>query len=353
MRFLDTPRDRARALVLALGLAILVAVAPFVTGLIGAGVLYVIFASTHRRVAALIGARSAAALVAAAAVLLLLIPGVLLAALMIDRAPHILRGLEESAFLTRLAALRVGELDVGARLAAAGEEMAAWASRRAFDLFGSIVRGTLNAVVALFGLYFLLLSGRTVWARVKAQLPFSSESAETLRARFRSVTEAMLLDIALTATLQGTVVGLSFSMLGLPDALFWGTITAFVSVLPVLGSSIVWGPGALVLAAAGRAGAALALVAIGAGVASNIDNVTRLVVFRRVSHIHPMTTLVGAFAGVALFGVIGVLLGPLAISYFFELMRIYEREYGARPATAPVERLQPLAERTPTRGAAF
>jgi len=69
-------------------------------------------------------------------------------------------------------------------------------------------------------------------------------------------------------------------------------------------------------------------VAIGALVASNIDNVMRPLVNRRVSNLHPMTTLVGAFAGVGVLGLPGILLGPLAITYFFELLRLYAREYG-------------------------
>lgn len=144
-----------------------------------------------------------------------------------------------------------------------------------------------------------------------------------------------MLGTALTALLQGSLIGLGFGLVGLPHALFWGTVTALVSVLPVLGSAIVWFPGVVVLIVDGRPGAALALTAIGAILASNIDNVIRPMVNRRVSGLHPLTTLLGAFAGVALFGIAGLLLGPLAISYFFELLRMYHEEYAApTPAVA-------------------
>ena len=75
--------------------------------------------------------------------------------------------------------------------------------------------------------------------------------------------------------------------------------------------------------------AALALGLIGAIVASNIDNVIRPVIYRRVSGLHPMAGLLGAFAGVELFGLLGLVLGPLAIAYCLELIRLYEMEYGA------------------------
>jgi predicted PurR-regulated permease PerM len=93
--------------------------------------------------------------------------------------------------------------------------------------------------------------------------------------------------------------------------------------------------GVLVLLVTHRYGAALALVVIGGGIASNIDNVVRPI-YCRISNIHPLTTLVGAFVGVSLFGLVGLLLGPLTISYFFELVQVYEREYGhAEKLTAP------------------
>jgi predicted PurR-regulated permease PerM len=87
-------------------------------------------------------------------------------------------------------------------------------------------------------------------------------------------------------------------------------------------------PAALVLLAQNRYGAASILLAIGGGLASNIDNLIRPLVYKRVSNIHPMITLVGAFAGVRYFGLLGLLLGPLGIAYLFELLRFYREEYG-------------------------
>ena len=107
----------------------------------------------------------------------------------------------------------------------------------------------------------------------------------------------------------------------------------------MLGTALVWGPAVLVLLVQNRYGAAVIMLVIGAGIASNIDNLIRPLVYRRVSNIHPMITLVGAFAGVKYFGLLGVLLGPLAIAYLFELLRFYREEYGsgvdasAQPAT--------------------
>jgi len=173
----------------------------------------------------------------------------------------------------------------------------------------------------------LLLTTPGNWRTVASYLPFSQEGADLVAHRFRQVTEATLLGTALTSILQGTAVALGFWLTGLGAPWFWGVVTAIVSVLPLFGSALVWFPGAVALAVQGRYGAAVVLAAIGAIVASNIDNVMRPLVNRRVSNLHPMTTLVGAFAGAGVLGLAGILLGPLAITYFFELAALYRREY--------------------------
>jgi predicted PurR-regulated permease PerM len=100
-----------------------------------------------------------------------------------------------------------------------------------------------------------------------------------------------------------------------------------VAILPVVGSGLIWGPAAAALAVDGRYGAAIGLAAWGILAVGNVDNVIRPYVFRRWARIHPFITVIGAFAGINWFGLLGLLIGPLAISYFFELIRMYRDEY--------------------------
>jgi predicted PurR-regulated permease PerM len=100
---------------------------------------------------------------------------------------------------------------------------------------------------------------------------------------------------------------------------------------------LIWLPGAIVLFTDDRVGPAIGLLVFGFVVISNVDNVIRPWVSNRYAQIHPMITLVGAIAGVSHLGILGLLIGPLALSYFFELVRMYRREYlesGAEPAVA-------------------
>ena len=109
--------------------------------------------------------------------------------------------------------------------------------------------------------------------------------------------------------------------------MFWGVVTMVFAILPVVGSGLVWLPGALALILDHRAGPGALLALWGAVVVGNVDYVIRPRVFRRWANIHPLITLIGALAGVPFFGILGLLIGPLALSYFFELIKMYREEY--------------------------
>ena len=97
--------------------------------------------------------------------------------------------------------------------------------------------------------------------------------------------------------------------------------------LPVVGSGLVWGPAAIVLALQGRPIAAIALAVWGVVVVGSVDNFIRPIIYRRYAEVHPLITLIGAIVGVSHFGLLGLLIGPLALSYLFELVRMYREEY--------------------------
>ena len=138
---------------------------------------------------------------------------------------------------------------------------------------------------------------------------------------------ATVVGTGLTAAVQGAIVGLGFLVTGLNDPLFWGVVTMVFAILPVVGAGMIWAPAALSLVINGRPLAAIGLALLGLVVVANIENLIRPYVFKRYSEIHPMITLVGAVVGVSYFGILGLLIGPLALSYFFELIRMYREEY--------------------------
>lgn len=321
------PRSQAGLVIVLLGLGIIIAMTPFFVGLLGVLVLYVLGQPMHERFSRVLSRDRAAWLVLGLIALFVLVPSVIVLGLVLDQAPAAIKSFQENAVLEKLREVRIGQIDVGVELGKAGRNIVSWLSGQAFDLFGVAARSVINLVIALTGVYFLLSSGGSAWEKVKEYLPFSDASCELLRERFYSITQATFYGTVVTAVVQGSLIGLGFWISGIPSPVFWGTVAAFASILPLVGGAMVWLPATLVLLAQGDNGHALFLGLWGAVLVSNIDNIIRPLIFKRISNIHPLTTLVGAFAGLRYFGLLGVLVGPLAITYFFELLRIFEVEY--------------------------
>jgi predicted PurR-regulated permease PerM len=313
-----------RRLVYVIGAATLLGVLPFLSGLLGALMLSVLTRPLHERLARRAPPRLAALAIVFGVIVLILLPGTWLVTTIIAEGSDFLAAWNPDAVVAWLDATSIGRFNLGGELAGVARGMTAMIPPRMVALFGNVSAAVLNVVIALFGLYYLLLDGRGLWRRLVPLFPGAGHIANLLAARFATVTEALLLGTAMAAALQGLVVGASFAIVGLHPPALWGFITACVSILPLFGSALVWLPGVVILLLDHRPGAATFLLIAGGGVASNIDNLARLLVFRRVSGIHPMITLVGAFAGLRLFGFIGVFLGPLVISYLFELLAEYE-----------------------------
>jgi len=327
MAFLDTNHQRAALVVLLLGFALVWALAPYTTGLIGIPVLYVIFAPAHRWLARRMKPSLSASLVVLLGVFLVVVPGVSFAGLVVSEAQQIATGVVKSPLLARVAALRIGGTDIGPELANLGRGIVGWLGTGAFSLVGTATRLALNLSIAFFGLYYLLLRPGHTWEAVRPYIPFSALNADKLQQRFHDVTISTLIGTGLTAAVQGLLVAIGFALTGLPNAVFWGVFTVVVAILPVVGAGLVWGPGVLALVLDGRYGAAVALAIWGVLAVGGVDYVIRPMVFRRWAQIHPIVTLVGAVAGVPYFGILGLLIGPLALSYFFELIRMYREEY--------------------------
>ena len=325
MPFLDTNHQRAAFLVALLGVALIIALTPYATGLVGIPVLYAVFAPVHDWLSTRFSPKVVAGLVVALALFLIVVPGVSFAGLVVAQAQQI--GGARNTVLGKLAELHIGQIDLGPRIADLGAKVVSWIGSSAFGLIGTATRLALNLIISLFGLYYLLLRPQETWDAVRPYIPFSAKNAEKLRQRFRDVTTATIIGTGLTAAIQGTVVGFGFWLVGLPNAVFWGVVTMVFAVLPVVGSGLVWGPGAIALALDHRLGAALVLAFVGLVVVGNVDYIIRPRVFSRWANIHPLVTLVGALAGVPFFGILGLLIGPLALSYFFELIKMYREEY--------------------------
>src|SRR5438093_1702278 len=326
MPLIDTNHQRAALLVLLLGVALVIALTSYATGLIGIPVLYAVFTPVHEWLSLRVRPKLAASLVVALALFLIVVPGVSFAGLIVGQAQEIAGGVIRNPLLGRLRELRLGGMDLGPRLADLGAQVVAWIGSSAFGLVGTATRLALNLTISLFGLFYLLLRPGETWEAVRPYIPFSAKNTEKLRQRFRDVTTSTIIGTGLTAAAQGAILGLAFWIVGLPNALFWGVVTMVFGILPIVGSGLVWVPAAIALLVASRPGPA-ALIALAGAFVGNVDYILRPLVVRRWANIHPLITLLGAPAGVPYFGILGLLIGPLPLSYFFELVKMYREEY--------------------------
>lgn len=328
MAFIDSKHQRAAWLVIILGIICVIALLPYASGLLGAPVLYVIFAPMHRWLVPKVRSKGlASAIVILTALIVLVLPLTWLVSLLVGQAQGAARGVLASPLMDRLDTLTIGPFAVGQQLREVGSQVVSFVGGSAISVLGKVASLTLNLLLSFFGLYYILQNPDGAWNGLRPYIPFSDENVAILKHRFAAVTTSTVLGTGLCALAQGTLIGLGFWVAGLGDPIFWGAATFVLSVMPVVGSGLIWGPGSIVLFTSGRTGMAIALFIWGIVVVGNVDNIIRPYISEKYAQIHPLITIVGAIAGVSYLGILGLLIGPLALSYLFELLKMYQREY--------------------------
>lgn len=195
-------------------------------------------------------------------------------------------------------------------------------------MFTSLLSGAaslfLDITVMYFLLYFLFVNFRGFERGLLRYSPFKVENAVRFGHELRNITYSNVIGQTFIALVQGSALALGFWMFGFEDALFWGVICAILSFVPLLGPPLIFVPAAVYAFTQGENWAAIGLLIYGFVVVINIDNVLRLVIAKRVGDIHPIITVVGVIIGIPLFGMMGLVYGPLLLSYFLITVRIYE-----------------------------
>lgn len=197
----------------------------------------------------------------------------------------------------------------------------------------------LDLFILLYAMFFFLRGGGALLDRILHYVPLRREDEDLLIDRFTSVTRATLKGSLLIGVAQGGLAGLAFAAAGIPAAAFWATVMAVLSVIPGIGAPIVWLPAAIWLFADGQVGTAVALTVWCGAVVGSIDNVLRPRLVGSDARMPDLLILLGTLGGIALFGPIGFILGPIVAGLFVTIWEFYGRAFGSflPPATREAE----------------
>ena len=327
-----TPRQRYVLLVaslLGLGGLLFMGLAEYLTAFLAAGILFVVFrpwwvALVHRR---RWNRRLVTLGLLLTTVLVLVVPFYALSALLVDRLVAFSKHPEAiMAVVHKLETATgyqfTGQQNLQQLLQRGAVQVKGWLPSLATSALSFL------AIVGLmlFTMYYLFMEETFFLLGLRRYLPFRGETITELGESLRNNVNANVLGQVLVSVVQGVLTGLTLGIFGVPDPLFWGVVAFFLAFVPFLGTPLVWGPAALYQYSQGHQGQALGILLVGLVVIVNIDNVLRIVLAKRMGNIHPLVSLLGLVLGIKIFGVIGLVVGPLLVSYFLVLMEVFRRE---------------------------
>lgn len=185
-----------------------------------------------------------------------------------------------------------------------------------------------NFAIMFFLLYFLLTGGRDMEKFLDRFIPLKEENVEILGSETKNMIRANAIGIPVLAITQGIIAMIGYWIFGVQDFGLWGFLTGVFSMVPIVGTAVIWIPLTAYLFAIDQTGNAIGLLVYAVVLITNIDYVVRLTLLKKFMDVHPLITVFGVIVGIGLFGFWGVIFGPLLISYFIVLVKIYMNEFG-------------------------
>jgi predicted PurR-regulated permease PerM len=191
--------------------------------------------------------------------------------------------------------------------------------------------GTVNIILDLFimlyCMFFFLLEGSSILNKILYYLPLEDQFERRMLDKFTSITRATLKGTIVIGILQGALAGIAFAVLGIPSALFWGTIMAVLSIIPSVGSAIVWLPAVAILIFTGHIVKAVTLFIFCAFIVGSMDNLLRPKLVGKDTEMHELMILFGTLGGIIMFGMVGMIVGPIIAGLFVTIWEIFAIEF--------------------------
>jgi predicted PurR-regulated permease PerM len=311
---------------------------PFLVPLGWAAVFAVIFHSLNKRLEQSWGRNLAAALSTAGVTFILIVPALLLMVLFVREGIDATRDIQAS-----MAAGEFGGFNrvwgwIAAHVAAQSAMDLPGLVRQGASRLGEYLASELGAVlrnivlflfelvVMLFALFYILRDGEAIMKRIRLFLPFEEAMREKMLAEARDLIFASVTTSLVIAAVQGVLCGGAFAIVGVSSALFWGVVMAFLSLLPVVGAWPVWIPATVWLFSTGHILRALLLIGICGGLGATIDNILRPLLLGGRSSLNGLLVFISVLGGIAVFGVLGVVLGPIVVATAVGVLDVYSEK---------------------------
>jgi predicted PurR-regulated permease PerM len=322
---------------------------PFLVPLGWAAVFAVIFYSVNERLEKRWGPNLSAAVSTAGVTLILIVPSLLLMVLFVREGIDASRNIQASMLAggysgvnrawewiaTHVAAQSAVDLPGLVRQGAS--KLSGYLASELGAVLRNIVLFLFELFVMLFALFYFLRDGKEIMGRIRLLLPFDEARRERMLAEARDLIFASVTTSLVIAAVQGVVCGGAFAIVGVGSALFWGVVMAFLSLLPVVGAWPVWIPAAIWLISTGHFVRALILIGICGALGGTIDNILRPVLLGGRSSLNGLLVFISVLGGLAVFGVLGVVLGPIVVATAVGVLDVYSEKNIENDSTAAVE----------------
>jgi len=317
-------------LLILLGLLIFKFTRPYMSGFLGAATLYVIFNGQQRALTNKFKIKKSlsALLIVLEVLFFILIPLTGMAFFVIDTFSGIT--IDPQAILDNITAFILSlEERLGFNLFT--PENLSGLPKIGTDILqllgSSIYSFVINIVVILFVLYYMLYSNDEFEKSIREILPFKEENKQILAEETRLIIQANTIGIPLMAIIQGIFAYAGYLIFGVEGAIMYTILTAFSTILPLVGTMIVWVPLGVGMLISGDYVNGIGLLLYGTFIIGGVDNVARLLLQKKLADIHPLITVFGVLVGLPMFGFWGIIFGPLILSLFILFFNMYRHEY--------------------------
>lgn len=199
-----------------------------------------------------------------------------------------------------------------------------------------------NFALMLFLLYFMLIKSKSMETKLYSIIPLSDQSKNYISSESKRIIKANALGLPIIAMIQGATAALGYYLFGIENYLMWGFITGIFSFIPVLGTFLVWGPLAIYLYASNQIQYSVFLLIYSILVTGNVDYFARIGILKKIGDAHPVITILGIIVGVDMFGFLGLIFGPLIVSYLVIFYNVYILEFTEKANSLPT--LQTLSD---------